>query len=314
MTIIENIKALSKEQNLSIIIYFRLKDGAIKLADINNNVLPDLLKIYLNEIRNEITEKENLEILNLSQADERKNVIFKYDFETDREPFLSINKVTEDNSLDTFSFSDDKLENIDGIIAKIANSKKAAYFYTKFYPVNLIKQGKVIKLIKSDVRFEKFNEELLQLTGKFDIVSYDNDYFIKNIEVLERYYSFEEVIKKRAKKGLKKITKLNILSDSAKFEKYLEKGLSRPKKLIKVMASSKVISKSISNEDLINFVANHPILKNSMTIDSDNSQFILKTNKHCDIFIKILDDDYLRSELTKEEYDAIAKNSVSKQT
>ncbi len=310
MTIIKNIKALLKEQDLSIFIYFRLKNGIVKLADIDNDVLPDLLKIYCNEMRNEITEKENLEILKLSHADERKNVIFKYDFETDREPFLSIDNVIEDNNIQPFSFSDDKLENIDGFIAKIGNSKKAAYFYTKFYPVNLIKQGKVIKLIKSDARFEKFKEELLQLTGKFDIISYNSDYYIKKIEILERYYSFEEVIKKKAKKGFKKITKLNILSDSLKFEKYLDKGLTRSKKLIKVMASSKVISKSISNRDLINFVANHPILKKSMAIDSDNSQFILKTNKHCDIFIKILDDDYLRSELTKEEYDAIAKNSV----
>jgi len=67
--------------------------------------------------------------------------------------------------------------------------------YTKFYPVNLIRPSKVIKLVKSDHRLEKFDGELVQITGKFDILQYNDKYYILNYGILEKFYQFTDVIK-----------------------------------------------------------------------------------------------------------------------
>jgi hypothetical protein len=76
------------------------------------------------------------------------------------------------------------------------------------------------------------------------------------------------------------------------------------------MASSKVIQKNIPNDQLISFVTNHSKLKDNIKTNDDKNKFVLKTNKSCDYFLKLLDDDFLKSELTQEEYEAIAKNNV----
>jgi len=199
---------------------------------------------------------------------------------------------------------------IDAIIAKIGNAEESMYLYSKFYPVNLIKQGKAIKLIKSNHRFKMFTDQLIQITGEFDIIRYNNEYYIKKYEILERYYQFENVIKERTKNDFEKIRKLEIIENEDKLFEYLENKTSRARKFIKVMASSKVIQKNIPNDKLISFVTNHPKLKDSIKTNDDKDKFVLNTNKSCEYFLKLLDDDFLKSELTQEEYEAIAKNNV----
>lgn len=308
-TLIENLKDTLSKETLSAVIYFRLTNGEVKLADIDNNALPQILNLYKNEIEKEIIDKEDLELLDLSEADERKNVIYKYDFDKEREPFLSVNTVVNDEDIRMFSFSDDNLENVDAIIAKIGNSDESMYLYSKFYSINLIKQGKVIRLIKSDQRFEMFTDQLIQITSKIDIIRYNSEYYIKKYDILEKFYQFDDVIRERTKNDFKKITKLEIIEDEDKLFNYLENKPSRARKFIKVMASSKVIQKNISNNQLISFVTNHSKLKDNIKTNDEKNKFVLKTNKSCDYFLKLLDDDFLKSELTQEEYEAIAKNN-----
>lgn len=309
-TLIEKLNEILNERTSLAVIYFRLKNGEVKLVNIDNNVLPQILNLYKNEIEAEIIHKEDLELLNLSEADERRNVIYKYDFDEEREPFLSVNKVVDDDNIRIFSFSKDTLGNIDAIIAKIGNAEKSIYIYSKFYPVNLIKQGKVIKLFNLDNRFKMFTDQLIQITGKFDIIRYNNEYYIRKYEILEKFYQFDNVIKERTESDFEKIKELEIIEDEDKLLNYLENKPSGARKFIKVMASSKVIQKNIPNNQLISFVTNHPKLKDNIKTNNDGNKFILKTNKSCDFFIKLLDDDFLKSELTEEEYDAIAKNNI----
>ncbi|MDI3486916.1 MAG: hypothetical protein PWQ50_2136 [Methanolobus sp.] len=309
-TLIENLKDILSNDTLSVVIYFKLKNNEIRLADINNNVLPRILQLYKNKINSKIIDKDSLEILNLSEADERKNVIYKYDFDEEREPFLSVERVIEDEEIRTFSFSTDTLGNIDAIIAKVNNAEHSIYLYTKFYPVNLIKPGRAVKLFPSDHRLEIFDGELIQITGSFDIIRYNNEYYISKYEVLEKYYQFHDVIRERTESYFGKIEDIGIIENKEKLSSYLENNLASSRKFIKVMSSSVVIKKEIPNEQLISFVTGNPKLKDNIETNEDKTKFKLKTNKHCDFFIKLLDDDFLKSELTQEQYEAIAKNNV----
>jgi hypothetical protein len=309
-TLIESLKDILSKDTLSVVVYFKLKNGEVKLADINNNVLPRILTLYKDKINDEIINKENLELLNLSEMDERKNVIYKYDFDKDREPFLNIEQVITDEKIKTFSFSKDTFENIDGIISKISNANHGIYLYTKFYPVNLMKPGRVVNLLPSDHRLVMFDGKLIQITGKFDILRYNNEYYLKKYEVLEKFYQFNDVTKERAKSYFKEITTIKIIENEDKLFSYIESNPSRARKFIKVMSSSIVIKKKISNEQLISFVSTNPKLKDNIETNDDKTKFKLKTNNHCNFLIKLLDDDFLKSELTQEEYEALAKNNV----
>ncbi|AKB81448.1 hypothetical protein MSBR3_0870 [Methanosarcina barkeri 3] len=196
------------------------------------------------------------------------------------------------------------------IIVKISNSEHGIYLYTKFYPVNLIRHSKVIKLVKSDHQLEKFDDELVQIAGKFDILQYNDKYYILNYEILEKFYQFTDVILERATSYFEEITKVKIIEGEDKLFSYLVSNPSHASKFIKVMSSSIVIKKKIPNEQLISFVSSNPKLKDNIETNEDKTKFKLKTNNHCNFFIKLLDDDFLKSELTQEEYETLAKNNV----
>lgn len=310
--IINDLRTIVNQQNNAATVYFKLKDGDVKLADIDNdNALPNILELYIQAINSEVIDKEGLEIINLSSADDRNNVIYKYNFEIDREPFVSIARVAENHEIENFSFVDDGLDSIDAIIVKVGNAQNAIYIFSKFYSINLLKRGRIV-LIKSNSRFNECNEELLQISGKIDFIYSGDIFYINNLKTLERNYGFEEVIRERASQDFATLKSKALLYKTEGFEKYIGNKVSTSRKFVKIMDSSKVIESEISLEKLADFVSKHPVLKNELEVHPDEKKFNLKNKKQYDLFLKILDDDFLKSELTEEEYDAIVKNSAVK--
>lgn len=296
--------------NLSIVMYFRLKSGEIKLADINNNILPDLKNLYIENIKKTITEKEEIELLSLSEADERKNVIYDYDFEIKIEPFISIDKVINNNGeILKFHFADNKLEDIDAFITKIGNSGNSLILYSKVYSVNLIKQDKTLKLIPASTRFDRFDNQILRLNGKFEILSLEKKHYISNYDILEKFYSFNDVIKCKAQKNIEKIEELNVIDNIDCFKNSMQNIL-LARKFVKATSSSIVIKKKISANDIVLFAKDHIKLKDEFNYNVSENKFILDTKKTCQLFIKLLDDDFLHSKLTNTDYDALAKNNM----
>ena len=82
------------------------------------------------------------------------------------------------------------------------------------------------------------------------------------------------------------------------------------RKLTKVARNSPVIQRNIPNVDIIEFSKKHPLTKNKMRYNEDQTQFLLDTKVSKDLLIKILNDDLLTSELTKLYYDSLAKDGI----
>lgn len=82
------------------------------------------------------------------------------------------------------------------------------------------------------------------------------------------------------------------------------------RKLTKVARNSPVIQRNIPNTDIIAFSKRHPLTKNKMRYNENQTQFLLDTRVSKDLLIKILNDDLLTSELTKLYYDSLAKDGI----
>lgn len=297
------------QTNLSLVIYFRMKSGETRLADINDEALPDLKELYVSNIKYSIIEKEELDIIPLLDADDRKNVIYLYDHEDDMEPFISIQNVIDNENTQLFSFENDSLEDIDGFIAIIKNSTQCITMFSKTYPVNLIKRDRTLKLIPANTRFDKFDKQLLKLNGHFEIFKFDSVYYLTNTTILERFYGFNEIIMAKAATNFEKVVNLDVIEETD-FLKDSLLSLPLAKKFIKAMKSSKVIQKSITAEQIVDFVKGHSKLSEKFKFSSTEKKFIIKSKKSCRAFIELLDDDYLHSDLTDSDYLSKAKDHV----
>ena len=79
------------------------------------------------------------------------------------------------------------------------------------------------------------------------------------------------------------------------------------KKLIHAVTMGKVFLKNISNAVIIAFAKKKGA---KLNMSYQGNQFDLANKAEARRFIKLIDDDYLTSELTKEDYDANQKQEL----
>lgn len=298
----------SPEGDLQILFYAKIEniEEPLKL-NIKEEDLSELQKLFIKSINTTIVEKDDYAVLPLSTADERGKCFYNYDLELPEELKVIQNVIGNDN-LKNFDFNTNQISNIISIIIVIADSKNEIALYKNLSPVEIIGRGGYL-LWKSKQMFERFNDQLLRISSKFHIISVAKQLIIVDLNALEKSLGFHDVIIKEATASLKVINNMEIVSNLNSLEDLIT-NVSFARKLIKVAKSSPVIKLKIPNTRIIEFAKSHPLTKNKMRFNANGKQFDLDTQISKNLFIKILNDDLLTSELTKLHYDSLAKDDI----
>lgn len=314
----ENIREKISEvinANPTLNLYFVLKidnQFEVKRADIDNvDAGPELCKMFAEQLEDKIINNEDLALIDLSSADERNNAIYKYDYDEYPEELMTIKnfEISSAVEYEKFNFNSDDVSKIFAFIIYIGDMNSGITLFTKHYPVTMIKRGTFL-LYKRGERLVKFDDsDIFRLNGNFNIFKIENELFIKDLQVLEKNCGFEELIIDRANKMLESISKQGIV-DNIDDLKYAASDISYAKKLSKVYINSPVMKKNISNQKIIEFSKTNPGLKTAFKYTDDGERFILDTKNSRNSFIKLLNDDYLISQLTDSYYDSIAKDNI----
>ena len=254
-----------------------------------------------------VIAKDDYVVLPLSTADERGKCLYQYDLELPQELQLLENVVGNDN-LQNFDFTNDQLSSIDSLIIVLADDNNEISLFKKLSPVEVIGRAGYI-LWKSNQRLERFNDQLLRISSRFQVIRVSGELIIIDLNAIEKSFGFHDVITREATASLSVIRDMQIVSNIDSLEE-LVGNVSFARKLIKVARSSPVIRLNIPNANIIAFAKSHPLTKKKMRFNEDGTQFNLDTRVSKDLFIKILNDDFLTSELTKLYYDSLAKDDI----
>ena len=119
-------------------------------------------------------------------------------------------------------------------------------------------------------------------------------------------------MKKEAIKSIEEIKKIGLVEDVQVLLDSTE-NISFARKLVKISENSPVIGK-IPNDVIIEFCKTHPSLKDKLKYNSDNKQIRLDTKVSQTLFVQLLGDSFLRSDLTKNYYASMAKDRVDDST
>lgn len=275
--------------------------------DIAENDLPILKQLFIEAIQSFIIEKDDYVVLQLSAADERGKCFYQYDLEIPQELQKLQNVIGNDN-LPIFNFNNSQLSKIDSLLVVLADDDKEITLYKKLSPVEVIGRGGHI-FKKSDQRLEKFDDQLLRITPKFQVIRVEGELIIVNLNAIEKSFGFHDVITREATVSLNAINEMQLISNIESLHE-LVSNVSFARKLTKVARNSPVIKLQIPNANIIAFAKSHPLTKSKMRFNDDETQFTLDTRVSKDLMIKILNDDLLTSELTKLYYDSLAKDGI----
>lgn len=282
----------------------------VKSVDINDADHSELEGIFLNSISDNILLNDDLTLISLSSADDRKNAIYQYDLDEIPLELSYLKMLIESEDFDSFDYNQDDLSQLKGILILFGNHESQLALYKYQYPVTLLKKESGFNLVKprNNNRFKKLDTDILKINAKFEFMKIDGKYYILDIKTLEKFFGFHEAVKNVAEKGLENIKTTELVMDCSVFESRID-DIAFARKLVKSASNSPVIN-IIPNSQILNFTNTHPALKGKFKYSEDGSQLNLKTKKSQNLFLKLLNDDYLQSELTKRFYDSVAKDSV----
>lgn len=295
-------------------IYFVLKQqdrNVLKRADITSEAQTTLKEEFINNLNEGIVLNEELSLLPISNIDERKNVLFNYDLEQIPEGLDIIDELQLTEDFPLFSFNDDSLDDITGILFLIHHDDNTLISYKRNFPINLYKRDRNgVPLIKwgNETRFKEMSDDVLRIYPDYDFFKLNEHLFIRNLNILEKFFSFHEVIKSTAKKTLDIIEAANIIEDISSLEEMIE-DISFARKLTKIGVHSPVVNQIPANS-IINFIDSYPTLIGKFEFNDDRTRIKLTTKKSKRLFLKLLNDDFLKSQLTELHYDSLAKETV----
>ena len=260
------------EDAFSAQVYFVLKENetfTLKLADIESNVAgPEVGKLFYDYVENFLINNDDLQICELSTADERSNAIYHYDYNEYPEELGLFKNFKIENAvkeIPKFNAGHDDLGSLYGYIIYLGSMDKGLYLLKKHYPLFLIKRDTLLLgAIKSKQRFEKIeSDDTLRLNGTVQFLKFNEEIYVLDVKVLERNMSFTQLIYRAADESIQAIKTLDLLEDIQVLQDSVE-NLSFARKLSKVKKASPIFELNISKETIIEFTKTTPALSGKL--------------------------------------------------
>jgi hypothetical protein len=290
-------------------LYFVLEENGesiIRFADIEEEIQNELKSQFLEFIRDKFILNENLSYKNISEGDDRKNVVYKYDLDDKPENLNILDIILNNEEQPTFQFTNNSLSNLDGYLITIGNEQNKIALYKKHHSINLLKRDSRLFIIPDQQRFVRIGNDALALDKSFDFMMVDSSLIVLKLNILERFFGFDEVIRNQANSTIEQIEALGLIENIQSLADLVdEKTFAR--KLMSIR-NSPVLDVPVNR--VIDFVKNHPILKKKIRLNEDETKINLDTSISKKHILKLLNDDYLSSNLTELEYDTLAKDRL----
>lgn len=299
---------------IGLVMYFILKDGdgfAIRKADIAAEARDSLRDQFMKYISSTLVSNNDLHLSDISKADNRKDAVYFFDL-SELPPGLRVmGQLLKSQKANLFNFKKDNYQSIFGFVFLLGNETNKIAIYKKQYPFNLLGRDVLVRLIVKDVkaktRLVEVKEDILSINEKFDFLQIGDDVVVVNMNTLEKYFGFEDVIRSAAASNLAIIKAANLVVDITPLEE-MTTDLKFARKLMRVKADSAVLGLPFTR--ISSFIKQHPSLKKRIRFNEDGTRISLDTKTSKQLFLKLLDDDFLKSELTELLYEAEIKDRL----
>ena len=291
-------------------IYATTPTTGLRLFNIENQFLDELKVAFIEEIK-AVTDNpsDNFTLENYSSSTKRLDAIYLYDILDQLKPEMqSLKDVKESVDLDNFVVNpENSIDQVNGLYIVIKSDEHVISLYKHIFGVDKIYAQRNLFIVRSHDQFVKQTESMLRISSSFQMLCVDDEIIMTDIQKLERIMDLKEVLTNRAAEHIATIVnERQLVKDSVQLER-VSKEPTMAKKLIHALTDGKVFSQNISNAAIIAFARSKGA---KLNMSFEGNQFDLKNKIEAKRFIKLIDDDYLTSGLTQEDYDANQKQEL----
>ena len=158
---------------------------------------PEIKQLFINAVEQKILSNDELELRELSRADNRGNVLYHYDYDTYPEiawfSDFSIDAAVQD--AEVFDGKTASCEGLFGYVIYIGTMNHGVVLFKKHYPVTLLRHGKNCLLFNSR-RMEPIDADILRISGDFQLFKVGTEMYIRDLNIMEKWLGFDKILKK----------------------------------------------------------------------------------------------------------------------
>lgn len=293
---------------IGISLYAILKgeDQGPKRLDIEDKASEQLKEMFLRSMREAVIENTDASVMNLSDSDERKNAIYEYDLEVPEE-LAALQEVTEEDNIGLLGLANSTLTKIKALIVEIGDNERQLVLYKTIASINIFSRSSFF-LKKAATRLEQISDEFLRVNPGFQFFSVSDTLFVMDVNSLEKRFGFHDIIRREAEAGVDSIEGMELIENPEVLRESIN-DIKFARRLTKVASSSPVIG-NVGNDSIILFCKQFPNLAGKIRFNQNENKILLDTQVSKDLFLKLLMDNYLTSELTRLHYESLAKDSA----
>lgn len=299
-----------KQENIGFELFFITTNSEIKKVDLDIKLSKNLQVEFTKKVFETFNSNSSFKlrsILDLS-SEKLESEYFYFDNKTMYAKLQFILDFAVQKKIDSFTLDDTKYKNIDAILMKIGSKSNHIILYKQNYPVNVISKKSTINIFKEGDSFKEVIDDIFKIDINFDLLLVAEHLIVNKLKTLESKLGYSEVIYARAYDNIEMINTLGFI-ENLDFLREAIRNNRFAKKLNKVQNSLVISIIENEQERVVDFIKNHPKLKQIKF--TDDGKLKIDTKVSVERFLKLLDDDYLYSQLTKMLYDTDSKETLN---
>lgn len=188
---------------------------------------------------------------------------------------------------------------------KVYGNGNTFYLIKKITPSKLIRTGGKLAIIFESEIFKNIETDILTIDGTFDAIYCNQTIVFENKQNFEKALLYQEAKQAVANETLEAIGDKNFVKNFEQVKEFLKDDYHSINKLNKI--KEKPYFQGLSFIDFKRIIEEYEI---QIDIDDKKNQFNITSKEQAKHFIKVLNDDYLLSELTNLKYAANSKESI----
>jgi len=279
----------------------------IRIADIDPQSGRELKTQFLTYLYDKFLRNEGLSFLNISAGDNRKNSAFYYDLEEQPIGLDSMNLIAQNDVYPQFSFTQDDFNKIKAFIITIGNDHRKMILFKNHYHLSVLRGATAFGIRISDHRFVRVREDIIKLSPNIDFLQIDNNLIVISLKTLESGFGFDTIIRNQAALNILAIEERNLLEDITILTE-MAADIGQAKKIMQIKRNSPVMRLPVNA--VLTFVTTHRPIMKKFKLSADGTRLKLDTKVSRKLFLALMNDDLLTSELTKLYYAGIAKDPM----
>lgn len=203
-------------------------------------------------------------------------------------------------------YNENDKENFFGFLFRINHNDKFFWIYQHIYTISRIDRSKNVLAILAKNTYDAIDEDVIQISSRIDLLVLDDIIITSKVDLLQKYFGFEQYIRDGAQKTITMIQKMDIVIGLEKFIALERKSkLTNAKKILKASGSPVL---QMDKGELLASLKRHA--RYSQMFNVIDERIEIHSQKDAAAFIKMLNDDIVRSDLTGQEYDSSSKSKL----